>query len=93
MSERQPGPYDDVARKWHALAERRCAHFAELRETGRWRHYYTWESLIEAMREAATARDNWAKLAALAPVEPPHGDDVVDGQLDADDAEPWRKAG
>jgi hypothetical protein len=65
MSERQPGPYDSVARKWHALAERRRMHVIELRESGRWKHYYTAEGLLEALREAVGMRDAWAKIAGL----------------------------
>jgi len=65
MSARQRGPYDDVARKWHALAERRLAHVEDLRDSGRWRHYYEWDALIEALREAVAARDTWARLAGL----------------------------
>ena len=59
MSERQPRPYDDIARKWHALAERRRAHVVELRDSGRWQHYYTWDELLEALREAVDTRDAW----------------------------------
>ena len=66
MSERQPRPYDDIARKWHALAERRRAHVVELRDSGRWQHYYTWDELLEALREAVDTRDTWARLAGLA---------------------------
>jgi hypothetical protein len=69
MSGRQPGPYDSVARKWLALAERRRAHVVELRETGRWRHYYTSEELLDVMREAINSRDEWARLAGLEPGE------------------------
>jgi len=71
MSERQPRPYDDIARKWHALAERRRAHVVELRDSGRWQHYYTWDELLEALREAVDTRDTWARLAGLAEGETP----------------------
>ena len=86
MSERQPGPYDSVARKWHALAERRRAHVVELRETGRWRHYYTAEELLNALREAVNMRDAWARIAGLA-------DDEADQADDQRDAELFRQAG
>ncbi len=69
MSERQPGPYDGVARKWLALAERRRAHVVELRDSGRWKHYYTAAELLEAVREAASTRDEWARIAGLSPQE------------------------
>jgi hypothetical protein len=65
MSARQPSPYDDVARKWVALAERRRAHVAELRESGRWRHYYTWEELLAELREAVNSRNEWARIAGI----------------------------
>jgi uncharacterized repeat protein (TIGR03809 family) len=65
MSARQPGLYDSIARRWHALAERRRAHIAELRDSGRWKHYYTAEELLDAVRETVTARDAWATLAGL----------------------------
>jgi uncharacterized repeat protein (TIGR03809 family) len=71
MSERQPRPYDSIARRWHALAERRRAHVIELRESGRWKHYYTAEELLEALREAVSVRDAWAKIAGLQEDEAP----------------------
>ena len=69
MSARQPGPYDGVARKWLALAERRRAHVVELRDSGRWRHYFTRAELTEAIREAVRIRDEWARIAGLSLVE------------------------
>jgi hypothetical protein len=69
MSARQPGAYDEVARKWHALTARRQAHLEELRDSGRWRHYYTWDKLIEALHEAAATRETWARLAGFSPDE------------------------
>jgi len=71
MSARQPGPYDSVARKWLALAERRRAYVDELRESGRWRHYYTPERLADAVLEAANSRNAWARLAGLEEGEAP----------------------
>ena len=65
MSERQQGPYDNIARKWLALAERRQAHFVELIDSGRWRHYFTPEVLNAEMRKAALLRDQWARIAGL----------------------------
>jgi uncharacterized repeat protein (TIGR03809 family) len=86
MSERQPGPYDSVARRWHALAERRRAHVIELRESGRWKHYYTSEELLDALREAVNMRDAWARIAGLEDDEATQGNDQVD-------AEPLRQVG
>jgi uncharacterized repeat protein (TIGR03809 family) len=91
MSERQPGPYDSVARRWHALAERRREHLIELRESGRWRHYYTSEQLLEVLRDAVNTRDAWARIAGL------EADDEADGEAaranNEADAEPLRKTG
>jgi hypothetical protein len=95
MSARQPSPYDDVARKWHALAARRLAHVEDLRDSGRWRHYYEWDALIEALREAAAMRDTWARIAGLAPDETAALSDAVADNAPDDwlDAELFRKAG
>ena len=94
MSERQPGPYDSVARKWQALAERRHAHFVELRETGRWRHYYTWDGLLEAMREAASMSDTWARLAGIERGEAAGAEFVAEDTPDSRfEPEPLLKAG
>jgi hypothetical protein len=65
MSARQIGPYDIVALKWLALAERRRAHVVELRDSGRWRHYYTSEELLEAISEAVRTCDHWARIAGF----------------------------
>ena len=65
MSERQQRPYDSVARKWLALVERRQAHFIELCDSGRWRHYYTHAEFLEEMRKVLRMRDRWAVLAGL----------------------------
>jgi uncharacterized repeat protein (TIGR03809 family) len=65
MSERQHRPYDSIARKWLALVERRQAHFIELCDSGRWRHYYTHAEFLEEMRKVLRMRDRWAVLAGL----------------------------
>ncbi|MGD0024430.1 MAG: hypothetical protein ABSC37_07360 [Xanthobacteraceae bacterium] len=67
MLARQAGPYDSVARKWLALAERRKAHLIELRESGRWKHYYTEAELDEELRGINLARDRFAKIVGVAP--------------------------
>jgi len=67
MSARQTGPYDSVARKWLALAERRYAHFIELSDSGRWKHYFTQAELREEMRKAGALRDQWARIAGQLP--------------------------
>jgi hypothetical protein len=75
MSARQPPPHDNIARRWLALAERRIAHFIDLRDSGRWRHYYAQPAQIhEAVREAIHARDEWARIVGVA--LPPSGTTV-----------------
>ena len=63
MSEWRPGPYDAIARKWLALAERRRAHICDLRDSGRWKHYYSAGELLEVVNEAVRTRDAWAEIA------------------------------
>jgi len=65
MSERQAGPYDSIARKWLALAERRQAAFVELADSGRWRHYFSRDEFRAEVRKAADLRDQWARIAGL----------------------------
>jgi uncharacterized repeat protein (TIGR03809 family) len=81
MSERQSGPYETIARRWHALAERRRAYIVELRESGRWKHYYTAEKLLDALREAVSTRDAWARIAGLQEGDAPQADDKADTML------------
>jgi len=47
------------ARKWHALAERRRKHLAELYESGTWKRYFTEETLRTHMREATREVERW----------------------------------
>jgi uncharacterized repeat protein (TIGR03809 family) len=73
MSAPQEDRYDGIARRWLALIELRQAHFLELCDTGRWRHYYTEAEFIEEMRKVLRVRDQWAAIAGL----PLEGDDVA----------------
>jgi hypothetical protein len=66
MSARQNGPYDNIARKWLALAERRKAHLIELRQTGRWERYYSDAQLVDELHELDIACDRLARLAGAA---------------------------
>ena len=64
MAYRQLSPMlDEAALKWRALAERRRAHFVELYQTGRWKHYYSDQQFIMEMREAIVIANRWAKIA------------------------------
>jgi uncharacterized repeat protein (TIGR03809 family) len=68
MSKRvQPGPFDSLSHRWHALAERRRAHFVEMYDSGRWKHYYTEEQFVIEMREAIKAAEGWERIAKRAP--------------------------
>lgn len=49
-------------RKLHSLAERRCAYFIELHQSGRWRHYYTPGQLAAQMREAVLIAERFQQM-------------------------------
>jgi len=73
MSARMPAhALDAVAQKWRALAERRRAHFLELYDSGRWKHYYSEEQFLYRMREAIMTQ-RWSEIA-------PAMDEVAPGQ-------------
>jgi len=52
-----------VALKWRDLAERRRAHFVDLYESGRWKHYYTDQEFVDELRQAVAIAQRWAKIA------------------------------
>ncbi|MGJ4994929.1 TIGR03809 family protein [Bradyrhizobium sp. HKCCYLS3077] len=54
----------ELAARWCALAERRLDHLSELFQSGRWRRYYTEQSLIEDIRHAKAAVATWKSLSA-----------------------------
>jgi uncharacterized repeat protein (TIGR03809 family) len=53
----------EITRKWRALAEQRRAHFVELYDTGRWKHYYTEDQLLARMRDAIRLAETWERLS------------------------------
>jgi hypothetical protein len=55
----------EVADKYLALVERFRANFAELYETGRWKHYYSETELLARVHELIILRDKWTEVAAL----------------------------
>jgi len=64
---------EDVARRWHALAERRRAHFNDLHSSGRWRKYYRESNFMRQMQEAARLADAWHQVVlgnGIAPAKP-----------------------
>lgn len=53
---------DEFARKWHALAQRRRKHLAELHRNGAWNRYFTEETLRAHMREAEREVERWGAV-------------------------------
>jgi uncharacterized repeat protein (TIGR03809 family) len=51
-----------LIQKLHALAERRCAHLIELRESGRWTRYYSRKTLVEQMKDATQIARHWQQM-------------------------------
>ena len=60
-----------VLSRWQALAEKRLAHFIELRESGRWSHYFASRAALDGeIRECVRLVGEWRQHAggrALAP--------------------------
>ncbi len=57
-------PLEDVALRWHHLAERRLAYYTELLSSGRWRHYYADErAFAQRMLDVIKAAHAWARIA------------------------------
>jgi hypothetical protein len=67
MSARQKSPYDSIARKWLALAERRRAHLIELRDSGRWQRYYTKANIADELLMLELACQRFAEIAGPEP--------------------------
>ena len=53
---------DAFARKWHALAERRRNHLAELYQSGAWQRYFTEDTLRSQMRQAVREVEHWGAM-------------------------------
>ncbi|HXX25042.1 MAG TPA: hypothetical protein VEJ40_00115 [Pseudolabrys sp.] len=67
--------FDLIARRWHALAERRFAFYEELYRSGRWTLYYdSRQEFARHMLDVIKAVKIWAKLAG----ETPRIDDTDD---------------
>jgi len=69
--------FDQIAKKWHALAQRRLAHVRELERSGRWKHFYSEERFGLYLRETERVAALWAKLAATRFATPPGGNSVL----------------
>ena len=61
----QAAPYNTIARKWLALAERRRAFLIELRDSGRWQdfHYSDVAEVEAQLREIDAACKRFALVA------------------------------
>ncbi|WP_316230654.1 TIGR03809 family protein [Bradyrhizobium sp. SZCCHNR1051] len=57
----------ELAGRWCALAERRLDHLTELFQSGRWRRYYTEQSLLDDIRHAKAAVQTWQALSRAEP--------------------------
>jgi uncharacterized repeat protein (TIGR03809 family) len=57
--------FQEVAHRWRVLAERRCAHFLELHDSGRWRYYYSEQQFLDRMDEAIRLSERWSEIAPL----------------------------
>jgi len=55
--------FDDYARRWLELAERRERYFSELYRSGHWRRYYTAEAFAESLIETMRTVAAWRHLA------------------------------
>jgi uncharacterized repeat protein (TIGR03809 family) len=65
--------FDQIAKKWHALAQRRLAHVREMERSGRWKHFYSEEQFRSYLREAEHVAALWAKLAGQFAAAPSKG--------------------
>ena len=60
-------PLASIAQQWCDLAQRRHAHYVELFDTGRWKHYFTEQEFIARLRDVVAANAKWQELAGRAP--------------------------
>ena len=62
------------ARKWHALAERRRKHLAELYDNGQWKRYFSEEAFRSHIRDAVREAEHWSVMADPDAAELPPAD-------------------
>lgn len=66
--------------KWCELALKRRAHFVDLYDSGRWRHYYTGPEFVAELHKLTQMIERWkaiagdARLCERASAEPPARD-------------------
>jgi hypothetical protein len=58
-----PAELAALTARWRDLALKRRAHFIELYETGRWRHYYTEPEFAAELRKLTQMVGRWSDLA------------------------------
>lgn len=76
------GPrFNEIAQKWHDLAQRRLDYYTELYRSGRWKHYYTQERFAVRMLDVIGAAKKWRDLAGLPKPERPAKPDRRDDNL------------
>ena len=63
MPPAQTANFDEIARKWRDLADRRLEYFITLYQSGRWKHYYTREDFTLRMVDVIKAAKAWGELA------------------------------
>jgi len=51
-----------LVEKLHALAERRCAHFTELQQSGRWSRYYSEKDFAACVSDATDVARQWRQM-------------------------------
>ena len=66
-----------LARKWHALAERRRKHLAELYESGAWHRYLAEETLRAHLREAVREEEQWRAALGGTAIAAPDADEAA----------------
>ena len=57
-----PPRSEPIARKWLNLALRRLDYYNELYRSGRWKHYYSEETMALRMRDVMKAVHLWGEL-------------------------------
>jgi uncharacterized repeat protein (TIGR03809 family) len=56
-------PFEQIALRWSNLADRRVAYYTELFLSGRWKHYFTEQELLQRMLDVKKSAVEWDELA------------------------------
>jgi len=81
-----------IVTRWRELAERRLEHLTDLRESGRWRRYYSEASFAADLNDAERAVMAWQLLAPRDTEPTAHGEATsFDAcRADVDSSAAWR---